>query len=179
METKQEDEKFGIPHCINCILFHPDDKPSIQDLKERLLIPQQVIFKKFAQLKNKLHLYANKSCMVCGRTYFSNGEFDETWVLTAKRVKEEFDRMGIFGLSEQSVNHVVAIGKMRVEYLIANRIKINPEFWGIYTFSGTVAKWITYGQIHGRQKMERDLQTDLIKLKQQFQEIKDLQEKNK
>lgn len=173
METQQQDEKFGIPHCVFCIGFHPDDRPTSQDLMERVMNPQKVVIKKYSQLKSRMHLYKNKSCELCGTSFFADGGIDESFKITAGRVYQEFVRAGIFGLSDKTTELVVAFGRMKFQFLLANKNYIDRKYWPIFTFSGVIAKWITYGQEYGRGEMEQQVKKEFTKLKLDITKIEE------
>lgn len=105
---EQTIQTAGVAWCINCCSYHPDEFPTRKDMFERMAAPQQVVARQLKRLGGKMKMYANKSCSLCGRTYKSDGELDQTWELTAKRVKLELDYAGVLGVSDSSIKEIVA-----------------------------------------------------------------------
>ena len=85
----------AINGCINCTGYHPNQIPTIHDFQRRMCNPAKDAWIQLASQKNFAHLYKNKSCSLCGRTYDENGDLDVSWKMTARRVKEEFRNAGI------------------------------------------------------------------------------------
>ena len=140
------EEKLGISWCLNCVGFHPDEFPTFKDFHNKMLNPQKDAWTRSASMKYKLGVYRNKSCAMCGRSYDNNGALDETWVLTAKRVREELIRSGIFNVDDKQVEMVVAQCRKSFTYLLENRFKINPKHWERMNFSGALTVIITSAQ---------------------------------
>lgn len=141
-----KEEKFGIPWCMNCVGWHPDKIPNIVDYAMKIDRPQteaMMQLKKFNDWETRKH-YKNKSCMICGRTYDEDGELDKTWEMTAKRVHEELQRVGIYGVDEAKVKLIVARCRKSTEFLIKNRFGIPIDKWERFTFSGCLALIITH-----------------------------------
>jgi len=145
---KGDGKTYGIPWCINCCGLHPDHIPNIMDYASKMTNPQRDAIRQIAALKKPeiINLYREKSCMLCGRTYDKAGELDETWKASAKRVKEEFDRAGIFGVDDKKIELVVARCRKSVMFLFENRFNINPLVWEKFTFAGCLALIITHSQ---------------------------------
>ncbi len=146
--------KFGIPWCINCIGFNPNDAPSLADFWERLHNPNRAVLRKHKQHAMSLGQYTDKSCMMCGRSYDHQGELDETFALTAKRVREEFQNAGVFGVDDLKIEMVVAQCRKSFTTLLANRFRIPRDRWQYLTFSGQLAYIITVAQETKKQKFE-------------------------
>jgi len=152
---------FGIPWCLSCVGFHPDQFPTIQDCWNRMNDPQKEAWAKNIQLAKKRHLYAHKSSMICGRTYDKDGNEDTTRRLTAQRVKAEFENAGVFGMDDKTVELVVAECRKSVLDLLENRMKYlayahqNNDFriFEIKTFVGKLTSLITGAQEGRRMKM--------------------------
>lgn len=153
--------RLGIPFCINCVGWHPDQLPTIIDAWRRMKDPQKDAFGQHKLFEEKrLSLYRNKSCALCGRSYDDNGELDTTWKITAKRVKQEFDNAGVFGVADKQIEIVVARCRKAVEFLIKHRMYLfavcrklelqgDPDAYEKmtrYTFAGTLAFIITHAQ---------------------------------
>lgn len=149
-----KDEKHGIPWCINCVGFNPSDQPSLVDFWERLHNPNRAVMRKHQQHAKLLGEYRDKSCMMCGRSYDHQGNLDETWAITAKRVKDEFTNAGVFGVDDNKINQVVAQCRKSFTTLLANRFRIPKERWQYLTFSGQLAYIITVAQETKKQKIE-------------------------
>jgi len=148
-----KEEKFGIDWCVNCVGWHPDHVPGFQDYHTRMKDPQKDAFVILAKYKDKLDLYRNKSCVLCGRTYDHKGDLDQTWKLTAKRVKMELQNAGIFGTDDKKVELVVARCRKSVEFLFKNRFHINPKYWERFTFAGCLVTIITHAQVARNSKL--------------------------
>jgi len=146
MTIELNKQNHSINHCLNCVGQHPDYFPDFSDFKKRTINPQKDVFTKVIQYKSKMHLYKNKSCQMCGRSYDGIGELDQTWKITAKRVHEELIHAGIFGVDDKKVELVVARCRKSVEFLFKNRFSLNPAHWEKFTFSGTLALIITHAQ---------------------------------
>jgi len=147
------DKKEGIPWCLNCVGQHPDYMPDFNDFYKRTVNPQKDAWTKVIQYREKAHLYRNKSCAICGRTYNKHGELDQTWKMTAKRVKQELEFAGIYGVDDRKVELVVARCRKSVEFLFANRFQLNPRHWDKFTFAGTLATIITHAQTARNSKL--------------------------
>lgn len=142
--TEVKEEKLGIGWCLNCVGYHPEHMPDMRDFAKRLTNPQKDAWHQHATFLDKAAQYRNKSCALCGRSYDHDGKLDETWSITAKRVKEELQRAGIFGTDDKKVELVVARCRKSVQFLFENRFKINPKEWEKFTFAGTLALIITH-----------------------------------
>lgn len=149
-----KDQKHGIPWCINCVGFHPSDAPSLVDFHERLHNPNRAVMRKHAQHAKLIGEYKDKSCMLCGRSYDANGVLDETFKITAKRVREEFINAGLFGIDDKKIEQVVAQCRKSFTVLLANRFRIPRERWQYLTFSGQLAYIITVAQETRKTKIE-------------------------
>lgn len=144
----------GIAGCVNCTGIHPDKILTIRDCWNRMTAPQKEALMVQAQFEQKRHLYMNKSCSICGRTYDASGNLDESWKMTARRVAEEMQHAGIFGLDEKKIEWIVAQCRKNVETLFKNRMQLvafarETGDWGPMermTFSGTLAVIITNAQ---------------------------------
>lgn len=141
-----EGSGVSIPWCVNCVGMNPGDAPSLLDFFERLHNPQRAVFRKHVQHQKVLHEYRNKSCMMCGRSYDANGEVDETWQITARRVKEELSNAGLFGVDDAQVEAIVAKCRKSFLTLLQNRFAIPKERWQYLTFSGCLTYIITVAQ---------------------------------
>ena len=157
-----QNESGGIPFCMNCVGWHPDQLPDIRAALKRATNSQaDALAQHMAFDKKRLHVYKNKSCALCGRTYKADGNLDESWELTAKRVKLELDNAGIFGVGDDKVKLVVAKCRKAVEILFANRpaLLANAYKTGDWfpmqklTFSGQLALIITVAQEERKRKM--------------------------
>jgi hypothetical protein len=123
------------------------------EVLNRLLNPSRHTFTKNIQFeKKRLKDYVNKSCMLCGRSYKDDGNLDETFEITARRVAEEFSSEG-FNLNAEQVKLVVALCRKRALYLIAYRAKMTREEMESYSFAGALAMLITIAQASNTQKM--------------------------
>lgn len=149
-----QDVKHGIPWCISCVGFHPSDSPSLVDFWERLHNPNRAVMRKHKQTAKVIGEYCNKSCMLCGRSYDETGKLDETFKITAKRVREEFQNAGVFGIDDKKIEMVVAQCRKSFTVLLANRFRIPKERWQYLTFSGQLAYIITVAQETRSQKLE-------------------------
>lgn len=148
MNMELSEEKLGISHCVNCVGMHPDRIPGLKDFALKVTAPQKDAWMQITKMKDwevRKH-YANKSCMLCGRTYDENGNLDKTWKRTAKRVHEELQRAGIFGVDDKKIELIVARCRKSVQFLIKNRFQINPAKWERFTFAGNLALIITHAQ---------------------------------
>ena len=144
--TVKEKEEYSILSCINCIGVHPDETITMMTVISRMKNPIETVHRQFAKYTKKKDLYKNKSCMLCGRTYNGNGELDETWELTAKRVKIEFDAAGVPGVDDAYIKQVVASCIKSWKILWKNRATIKPEDAEKMTFCGRLALIITHAQ---------------------------------
>lgn len=142
------EEKLGMPWCVNCVGIHPDKMPGLMDFAKKIETPQIDAWTQITRMKNweiRKH-YANKSCMLCGRTYDASGELDVSWKRTAERVAEELQRAGLFGVDDKKVELIVARCRKSVKFLFENRFQINPKKWERFTFCGCLALIITNAQ---------------------------------
>lgn len=147
-----KEDKWGIPCCVNCIGMHPDEPITAIEIKHRLVNPQKVVAAKLMSFeKKRLAMYANKSCMLCGRSYGSDGNCDETWKMTAKRVHMEFQAVGIIGVSDKDIDRVVATCRKSWLLLWQNRGTIRPVDADKMTFCGRLALIITHA-LEAREK---------------------------
>ena len=139
----------GIPWCLYCTGFHPDEKPNFKDLLERMVSPQRVIVRQAIRFEKKKHLYKDKCCSLCGQAYDKTGVPDLTWNLTAHYVKLELDYAGVFGVGDDKVKLIVAQCRKSVRelfkhsHLIRGMVfvkkkitKDEMEFFDRLTFSG-------------------------------------------
>lgn len=158
------EEKFGIPWCISCVGLHPDRIPNLVDYALKIDKPQVDVMlqlKKFNSPEIRKH-YKNKSCMICGRTYDENGELDKTWQITAKRVKEELERVGLYGVDDAKVKLIVVRCRKSSTFLIENRFGIPIDKWERFTFSGCLALIITHAIEARKSKRSTGLSVDDI-----------------
>lgn len=155
--------KFGLPWCMNCVGFHPDELPTRTDMIERMLKPQATIIRQAARFEQKIALYRGKVCCLCGRAYRENGELDQTWELTARFVKLELEHAGIYGVGDGDVQRIVANCRKAVSELFkfvpqlqfAIRIKRQVsrndlEIFDRLTFAGRLSTIVELAR-HGRQ----------------------------
>jgi hypothetical protein len=68
-----------------------------------------------------------------------DGELDLTWKLTARRVKEEFQNAGIFGVDDKKIELVVARCRKSYLYLLKHRMVMPIDKWERFSFSGCLA----------------------------------------
>jgi len=141
---KQQD--FGILSCINCIGVHPDETITIMTAINRIKAPITEVHRQLAKFEKKKNLYKNKSCMLCGRTYDNEGNLDESWELTAKRVKIELDCAGVTGVDDVYIKQVVSSCIKSWKMLWKNRGTIKPADAEKMTFAGRLALIITHAQ---------------------------------
>lgn len=155
-------ESGGIPFCMNCVGWHPDQLPDIHAAMKKMQNGNKdALAQHMAFDKKRLTVYKNKSCALCGRSYKADGNLDESWEITAKRVKEELDHAGVFGVADNKVKLVVAKCRKAVEVLFANRpaLLANAHKTGDWmpmqklTFSGQLAFIITVAQEERRKKL--------------------------
>ena len=144
--TVENNKEEAILCCVNCIGVHPDEPITMATAMSRIKAPQQVVHAQLMKYEKKKNLYKNKSCMLCGRTYDKDGNLDETWTLTAKRVKQEFDHAGIDGVDDAMVEQVVASCIKSWKLLWKNRGTIKPADAEKMTFAGRLALIITHAQ---------------------------------
>lgn len=158
----EKSESLGIPWCVNCVGWHPDQVPTLNDAIKRAHNAERDAFNQFiGHEKKRLTVYANKSCALCGRTYKADGNLDESWELTAKRVHQEMQNAGLFGVDDAKVKLVVAKCRKAVETLFMNRpqLLLHAQTTGDWmpmqklTFSGQLAFIITVAQIERKKKM--------------------------
>jgi len=158
--------KAGIAWCIYCSSYHPDEFPTKYEMYKRMMYPNKMVLRQLKRLDKKLHLYRNKSCSLCGRSYDFSGELDESWKITARRVKQEFDYAGIYGVSDRSVDLVVSQCRKSVQTLFEQipnlQYKIRGtgdftekdlEFFTSLTFSGQLALIISGAQEGRKMKL--------------------------
>jgi len=148
-----DSRETGILSCINCIGIHPDEIITQATIMHRLHQPQKVVAiqkMKFEQ-KRKLGIYNDKSCMLCGRTYTSEGHLDESWELTKERVKAAYEDAGVTGLKDEEYNQIVARCVKSWRYLWKHRAKIKTEEAEMMTFKGR----LTYILCHIQEAMEK------------------------
>lgn len=139
--------KGGILCCVNCVGMHPDEPITLFQVYNRIANTSKEIVNQMKKYeRKKLTLYKNKSCMLCGRTYDHNGELDETYELTARRVKIEFDMAGIPGVPDYKIKEVVAACRKSWLMLWKNRGTISAQDAEKMTFCGRLALIITHAQ---------------------------------
>jgi len=154
-------EPKGVACCFGCCGLHPDEAVDIYLMAQKMVSPERAAWKQAATFEKKKHLYRNKSCMICGRTYDKNGDLDETWKLTAERVKKEFDNAGVYGVSDKHIEWVVARCRRSVTELFKLRPQIialckqngNWDAMERMTFAGTLAMIITHAQESRKSKV--------------------------
>lgn len=130
--------------CVNCIGLHPDELPDAKEVNLRLQSPQKLVaLKKMKFEEKKLEHYANGTCTLCGRSYDEEGDLDESWNLTAKKVEESITDCDIQGVTTEYINKIVANCLKTWKLLWANRATITPEHQAMMTFSGRLAFLIT------------------------------------
>lgn len=158
VELLGHEKQLGIQYCINCIGLHPDQSVTRKIILQRLTNPQSHVFTQWQAYAHKLDLYRDKSCMTCGRTYDERGICDEkkTWTLTAKRVKQEFERAGIFGITDKEVEQVVAVARRAYLKMYQKRreLALNPAEMESYTFAHIIAAAITGAQEGRKVRMD-------------------------
>jgi len=165
MNMEVKEEKLGIPWCVNCVGWHPDKFPNLMDYARRIDKPQVDALLQYTKL-NKWEIrqhYKNRSCMLCGRSYDNEGELDKTWKMTARRVHEELQRAGLFGVDEKKVDLIVAKCRKSFEFLFKNRFTINPMKWERFTFGGCLALIITHAQASRASKNSGGITAENIK----------------
>lgn len=139
--------KGGILCCVNCVGMHPDEPITLFQVYNRIANTSKEIVNQFKKFEDKrLTLYRNKSCMLCGRTYDNNGNPDETYELTAQRVKIEFDCAGVTGVSDYHIKQTVAACRKSWLTLWKNRGTITAQDAEKMTFCGHLALIITHAQ---------------------------------
>ena len=136
----------GLRHCLHCVGMHPDQKVTRTEIRFRLTDMAKLMILKHRQMAEKADLYKNKSCILCGRTYDENGKCDETWKLTAHRVKQEFDHAGIYGVDDRDIEKVVAKCRKAFITLMDNKELIPLDKWEMMTFQGQLALTIAAAQ---------------------------------
>ena len=135
----------GILHCVNCVGLHPDESVTRKEIYNRLVNNQKNIFLKLKGFeRKKLTQYANKTCILCGRSYDKKGDLDDTWISTAKLVKKEFDGAGLYGIPDYKINEVVASCRKAFIYLMNNKQFMNFEQMERFTFVGRLTLIITH-----------------------------------
>lgn len=164
-------QKMGIPWCINCLGLHPEDEFTVADLTQRLYSPQKRALRKMIEHTKLFNSYVDKSCMMCGRTYDEKGHWednDKYWGLTARRVKEEFNSAGVFGIDDKKIEAVVAECRkscttlFRNRHLVAHGIRQYKatgdasalQRYDRMTFAGCLAHLITIAQSVRKKKMD-------------------------
>ena len=144
----------GLLHCVNCVGLHPDEPFTKRELYNKIMHREKDLASKLMRYKKiKTILYANKSCAMCGRSYDQNGDFDESWKITAKRVKQELDNAGLFGVPDEKVNEVVASCRKAFIFLMNNKKGMTPEQMERFTFNGRLALIITHAQEARKSKL--------------------------
>lgn len=159
--------KSGVGWCIGCVGMHPDEEITLEKAMMKATNMQKDAWIQHTSMKTKKDIYAGKSCMLCGRTYNSEGVSDETFELTAQRVKSELDYAGVYGVPDDKVKLIVADCRQSVQKLF----EIRPQLVGMIhhgdakakqfafdaidrmTFSGRLALIITAAQEGRRQKL--------------------------
>jgi len=137
----------GILHCVNCVGLHPNESVTKKEIYNKLVNHQRDLAIKLMQYQKIKHKqYANKSCILCGRSYDKKGDLDESWKQTAKKVKDEFDNSGVFGVPDNKINEVVASCRKAFIYLLNNKQYMTAEQMERFTFSGRLALIITHAQ---------------------------------
>lgn len=139
----------GIPWCLYCTGFHPDEKPTFKDLLERMVAPQKVIVRQAVRFEKKKNFYKDKCCSLCGQAYDKVGMPDLTWNLTAHYVKLELDHAGVTGVGDDKIKLIVAQCRKSVKELFKHShlirsivfvkkkiTKDEMEFFDRLTFSG-------------------------------------------
>jgi hypothetical protein len=139
----------GIPWCLYCVGFHPDEKPTFQSLLERMIAPQKVIVRQAVLFEKKKNLYKDKCCSLCGQAFDGKGDADLTWNLTAFYVKKELEYAGVTGVGDDKVKLIVAQCRKAVKelfkhshllrgavFLKKKAAKEEMEFFDRLTFSG-------------------------------------------
>lgn len=157
--------ELAIPCCISCIGLHPDEAMSLIEIKNRIVNPQKLAAAKLMSFeKKRLLLYRNKSCTLCGTTYDNNGNPDESWELTAKRVKMSFDDAGVLGVPDNMVKRTVAKCRKTWLMLLRNRDNLSFSQMEKMTFAGHLAWIITHAQHAREQKQALGVTESLSKL---------------
>ena len=136
MNLNDDHQKMGIPWCLHCVGYHPDDIPTHKDLIMRSMNPQREIWRKQQQFAQKKFLYMNRVCILCGRAYDYNGKLDETYKLTAKIIKMEFEDAGLHGVDDKWIDATIAQCRKAFLTLIRYRKDIDPHLWKSLTFAG-------------------------------------------
>lgn len=150
MQNAKTDPTKALPWCMNCVGFHPDHMPTVEEAAMKAHNPQRDAHRQHIKFdKLRLSVYRNKSCSLCGRTYNEDGNLDETWSMTARRVKLCLADQGYF-VDDQQVEHVVAKCRQSVEFLFKNRIALAQEanrrnlnigeVWKRFTFEGCLER---------------------------------------
>ena len=123
----------GISQCMLCISLHPGEIVTKVVRAKRMFNSQEYVKDKLMSLaetkdgrERRVKLYKNKMCNLCGQAYNNTGHPDESWVLTARQLKIEFDSVGIFGVSDTNINLVVADCRKSWIKLWAHRHMITP-----------------------------------------------------
>ena len=155
----------GIPWCMNCVGFHPNQFPTKIEMIRRMFSPHVSIFQQFKSYEENKAFYKNKLCSLCGRAYKLDGELDQTWQLTAKFVKLEFEHAGVQGVSDENIVRVVANCRRAVQELFKNIPKLQSllnkknimldqlEIFDRLTFSGRLSTIIEHAMQGRRVKL--------------------------
>ena len=143
----------GIEKCMLCIGLHPGEIITKTIQAKRMLNSQEYIKDRLMDLAEtesgrakRVKLYKNKMCNLCGQAYNNTGYPDETWDLTARQIKLEFDSIGIFGVSDQHIKLVVADCRKSWIRLWSHRHLYTPAQQERMTFVGRLAVIITSAQ---------------------------------
>lgn len=153
---------IGIPWCLNCVGYHPDELPTKHDLAMRLINPQKTLMSQATTFKNKSHVYRNRACAFCGRVYNPEGTWfdtDKDWDRTARLVNAELSAAGIIGVDESKTKLIVAecrraVGQLmksipQFQAIVRSGKRIHPDDLHLFetlTFSGRLALIITGAQ---------------------------------
>ena len=143
----------GIEKCMLCVGMHPGEIITKITQANRMFNPQEYVKDKLMSLaetkdgrERRVKLYKNKMCVLCGQAYNNTGHPDETWDLTARQIKIEFDSAGIPGVSDKNVELVVADCRKSWVRLWAHRHLFTPQQQERLTFAGRLAVIITSAQ---------------------------------
>lgn len=143
----------GIEKCMLCVGLHPGEIITKAIQGKRMFNPQEYVkdtLMSLAETKDgkwrRLKLYKNKMCVLCGQAYNETGHPDETWFLTAKQVKIEFEAVGFFSVDDKKIELVVADCRKSWIRLWAHRHQFIPEQQERMTFAGRLAVIITAAQ---------------------------------
>ena len=151
----------GIKYCQNCVGLHPDELPDFKHIHGMIKDPSKTVGAKILGFDNKRLLqYANKSCMLCGRSYKFDGQLDETWEITASRVKQEFEAVYIT-LPDDVVKLVVASCRKAFLYAFENRERLSMHQLERLSFAGHIAWLMTIAQTYDVGKMKHAMERGL------------------